>query len=219
MVTFPVSPAAQRLQVRVLKKSVNGLEVSILPEGVQASLPTMHLSDHVSNCSLLWESLKEGDTISDIVCFSKNRQYIVSCFQTWRMFCVNVRVFDAICNQTTLTVPVKNLTKKPTVRWSLEEGEVAKDFSDITVGMQLTGWIKNVMSYGVFVAFPYGLVGLAPKSVSPLHKTALCESRVNIRPLKSFPSVGSGHDRQIHQRHGDGLPAGPDGDRKGHQPG
>lgn len=60
----------------------------------------------------------------------------------------------------------KTLTKKPTVRWSLEEGVVAKDFSEITVGLQLVGWIKNIMSYGVFVEFPYGLVGLAPKSVS-----------------------------------------------------
>lgn len=61
---------------------------------------------------------------------------------------------------------LKTLTKKPTVRWSLEEGVVAKDFSEITVGMQLIGWIKNIMSYGVFVEFPYGLFGLAPKSVS-----------------------------------------------------
>lgn len=43
---------------------------------------------------------------------------------------------------------------------------VAKDFSEITVGLQLVGWIKNIMSYGVFVEFPHGLVGLAPKSVS-----------------------------------------------------
>lgn len=43
---------------------------------------------------------------------------------------------------------------------------VARDFSEIKVGMQLIGWIKNIMAYGVFVEFPYGLVGLAPKSVS-----------------------------------------------------
>lgn len=56
------------------------------------------------------------------------------------------------------------------MRWSLEEGVVAKDFSEVTVGMQLIGWIKNIMPYGVFVEFPYGLVGLAPTAVS---KTAL----------------------------------------------
>lgn len=49
---------------------------------------------------------------------------------------------------------------------------VAKDFSEVTVGMQLIGWIKNIMSYGVFVEFPYGLVGLAPKSVSQEHCVA-----------------------------------------------
>ncbi|XP_029924542.1 protein RRP5 homolog [Myripristis murdjan] len=123
----------QKLEVKVVKKAVSILEVAILPADARAVLPTMHLSDHMSNCPLLWESLQEGDTISNLVCISKNKQIIT-------------------------------LTKKPTVKWSLEEGVVAKDFSDITVGMQLIGWIKNMMSYGVFVEFPYGLVGLAPKS-------------------------------------------------------
>ncbi|XP_042288547.1 protein RRP5 homolog isoform X2 [Thunnus maccoyii] len=123
----------KKLEAKVLKKTLNGLEVSILPEEIRAVLPTVHLSDHMSNCPLLWESLREGDTISNLVCLNKNKQSIT-------------------------------LTKKPTVRWSLEEGVVAKDFSEITVGMQLIGWIKNIMSYGVFVEFPYGLVGLSPKS-------------------------------------------------------
>lgn len=32
-------------------------------------------------------------------------------------------------------------------------------------GMLLTGFVRNVMPYGVFVEFPCGLTGLAPKSV------------------------------------------------------
>ncbi|XP_041840076.1 protein RRP5 homolog [Melanotaenia boesemani] len=123
----------KRLEAKVVKKLATGLEVAILPDDVCAVLPTMHLSDHMSNCPLLWESLQEGDMISNLVCFNKNKRNII-------------------------------LTKKPTVRCLLEEGVVAKDFSEITVGMQLIGWIKNIMSYGVFVEFPYGLVGLAPKS-------------------------------------------------------
>ncbi|XP_029361738.1 protein RRP5 homolog isoform X2 [Echeneis naucrates] len=121
------------LEAKVVKKQVNCLEVAILPEEIQAILPTMHLSDHMSNCPMLWESLQEGDKISNLMCFNKNKQNIT-------------------------------LTKKPLVRWSVEEGLVAKDFSEITVGMQLIGWVKNIMPYGVFVEFPYGLVGLAPKS-------------------------------------------------------
>uniref|UniRef100_A0A1A8CQL2 Protein RRP5 homolog n=1 Tax=Nothobranchius kadleci TaxID=1051664 RepID=A0A1A8CQL2_NOTKA len=123
----------KRLEAKVVKKLLNGLEVAILPDDIPAILPTMHLSDHMSNCPLLWESLQEGDIISNLVCFNKSKKSLT-------------------------------LTKKPTVRWSLEEGAVARDFSDITVGMQLVGWIKNLMSYGAFVEFPYGLVGLAPKS-------------------------------------------------------
>ncbi|KAM9314482.1 protein RRP5 homolog [Pholidichthys leucotaenia] len=121
----------KRLEARVLKKVANGLEVAILPDCVRVALPTIHLSDHMSNCSLLWESLQEGDVISKLVLISKNKQ-----------------------NMT--------VTKKPTVRWSLEEGVVAKDFSELVVGLQLVGWIKSVMPYGVFVEFPYGLTGLAP---------------------------------------------------------
>uniref|UniRef100_A0AAX7SYM0 Protein RRP5 homolog n=1 Tax=Astatotilapia calliptera TaxID=8154 RepID=A0AAX7SYM0_ASTCA len=111
------------LDAKVLKKSLNGLEVAILPDEIHAVLPMSHLSDHMSNCPLLWESLQEGDIISKLISASH----------------------------------LKTLTKKPTVRWSLEEGVVAKDFSEITVGLQLVGWIKNIMPYGVFVEFPYGL--------------------------------------------------------------
>ncbi|KAM8878573.1 protein RRP5 homolog isoform 2-T2 [Spinachia spinachia] len=123
----------QRLEARIQKKSVTGLEVAILPDEIRAVIPTMHLSDHLSNCPLLLESMQEGDTISNLICFSKNKQNIA-------------------------------ISKKPTVRWSLEQGVFAKDFSEVTVGMQLIGWIKNIMPYGVFVEFPHGLVGLAPKS-------------------------------------------------------
>lgn len=69
----------QRLEARVLKKSTNGLQVAILPDEVRAVLPTLHLSDHTSNCPLLWEGLQEGDNISNLMCFSKNKQNIVSC--------------------------------------------------------------------------------------------------------------------------------------------
>uniref|UniRef100_A0A3B3XKF5 Protein RRP5 homolog n=1 Tax=Poecilia mexicana TaxID=48701 RepID=A0A3B3XKF5_9TELE len=122
--------ALQGVEARVVKKSVNGLEVVILPDEGRAVLPTVHLSDHMSNCQLLWEVLQEGDTVSDLIS----------------------------------ALLLKTLTKKPRVRSSLEEGAVAKDFSEVTVGMQLVGCIRSIMSYGVFVEFPYGLVGLAPKS-------------------------------------------------------
>uniref|UniRef100_A0A8C7S7A4 Protein RRP5 homolog n=1 Tax=Oncorhynchus mykiss TaxID=8022 RepID=A0A8C7S7A4_ONCMY len=123
-----------KVEVKVVSKFLTGLEVSILPEETTALLPMMHLSDHVSNCLLLWEGLQEGDIISNIVCLSKKKQTIT-------------------------------LTKKPTLKSFLEEGGVvAKEFSDISVGVQLIGWVNNIMPYGVFVEFPYGLVGLAPKA-------------------------------------------------------
>ncbi|KAF6716045.1 RRP5-like protein [Oryzias melastigma] len=123
----------KKLEAKVVKKSVNGLEVDILPDEIRAVLPTMHLSDHTSNCPLLWEALQEGDVISNVVCVNRKKLNIT-------------------------------LTKKPMLRRALEEGAIAKDFSEVTVGMQLVGWVKNIMPYGVFVEFPYGLLGLAPKS-------------------------------------------------------
>uniref|UniRef100_A0A8C8C6G5 Protein RRP5 homolog n=1 Tax=Oncorhynchus tshawytscha TaxID=74940 RepID=A0A8C8C6G5_ONCTS len=126
----------KKVEVKVVSKVLTGLEVSILPEETTALLPMMHLSDHVSNCLLLWEGLQEGDIISNIV-------------------------LPLSLNPACL----KTLTKKPTLKSFLEEGGVvAKEFFDITVGMQLIGWVKNIMPYGVFVEFPYGLVGLAPKA-------------------------------------------------------
>ncbi|KAK0155877.1 Protein RRP5 [Merluccius polli] len=127
----------QKCEAKVVKKSAVCLEVAILPEAAPALLPTMHLSDHVSNCPLLWEALQEGDVISDLVCLSKSKENIT-------------------------------LTKKPLVKWGLEQGLFAKAFADILVGMNLIGWIKKVMPYGVFVEFPCGIIGLAPKS-------ALCD--------------------------------------------
>uniref|UniRef100_A0A8C7S784 Protein RRP5 homolog n=1 Tax=Oncorhynchus mykiss TaxID=8022 RepID=A0A8C7S784_ONCMY len=126
----------KKVEVKVVSKFLTGLEVSILPEETTALLPMMHLSDHVSNCLLLWEGLQEGDIISNIV-------------------------LPLSLNPACL----KTLTKKPTLKSFLEEGGVvAKEFSDISVGVQLIGWVNNIMPYGVFVEFPYGLVGLAPKA-------------------------------------------------------
>lgn len=62
----------------MLKKTAKGLEVAILPDEIRASLPMMHLSDHLSNCSLLWECLQEGDNISNLMCINRSQQNIVS---------------------------------------------------------------------------------------------------------------------------------------------
>lgn len=67
----------QKVKVVVLSKNRTSLEVSILPEEVRAVLPTVHLSDHVSNGPILWESIEEGDTVS-VTCLSKNKQQMVS---------------------------------------------------------------------------------------------------------------------------------------------
>uniref|UniRef100_A0A8C8RBW1 Programmed cell death 11 n=1 Tax=Pelusios castaneus TaxID=367368 RepID=A0A8C8RBW1_9SAUR len=124
---------AQMVDVKVLKKKDNGLEVSILPDNVSAHLPTMHLSDHVANCKLLWHWLQEGDILPRVMCLSDKGGHITLC-------------------------------RKPAVIAAVQEEQVARNFSEIQPGMQLTGYVRNIMPYGVFVEFPFGLTGLVPKA-------------------------------------------------------
>ncbi|XP_048361288.1 protein RRP5 homolog isoform X2 [Sphaerodactylus townsendi] len=56
------------------------------------------------------------------------------------------------------------MSRKPLIISAIEGEHVVKNFSDIQPGLLLTGYVRNIMPYGVFVEFPYGLTGLAPKS-------------------------------------------------------
>lgn len=68
------------VDVKVLKKKDNGLDVSVLEgEGnVVAWIPTTHLSDFVVTCKLLWHCLQEGDVLPRVMCLSDNGERIVS---------------------------------------------------------------------------------------------------------------------------------------------
>uniref|UniRef100_A0A8C0H0I2 Protein RRP5 homolog n=1 Tax=Chelonoidis abingdonii TaxID=106734 RepID=A0A8C0H0I2_CHEAB len=123
----------QMVDVKVLKKKDNGLEVSILSDNVSAHLPTMHLSDHVVNCKLLYHWLQEGDILRRVMCLSDKGGHITLC-------------------------------RKPAMISAVQEEQVVRSFSEIQPGMQLAGYVRNIMSYGVFVEFPFGLAGLAPKA-------------------------------------------------------
>ncbi|KAM9134322.1 protein RRP5 homolog isoform 2-T4 [Pangshura tecta] len=123
----------QMVDVKVLKKKDNGLEVSILSDSVSAHLPTMHLSDHVVNCKLLYHWLQEGDILRRVMCLSDKGGHITLC-------------------------------RKPAMISAVQEEQVVRSFSEIQPGMQLAGYVRNIMSYGVFVEFPFGLAGLAPKA-------------------------------------------------------
>lgn len=49
---------------------------------------------------------------------------------------------------------------------TVEGGQDPKSLSEIQPGMLLLGFVKSIKDYGVFVQFPSGLNGLAPKAVS-----------------------------------------------------
>uniref|UniRef100_A0A8C6XYN0 Protein RRP5 homolog n=1 Tax=Naja naja TaxID=35670 RepID=A0A8C6XYN0_NAJNA len=123
----------QIVDVKILNKKEDGLEVAILPNNVSAYLPMAQLSDHVSNSRLWWHWLKEGDVLQKVICLHNKGGHII-------------------------------LSRKPALISSMEDEHVVKSFADIQPGLLLTGFVRNIMTYGVFVEFPYGLTGLAPKS-------------------------------------------------------
>ncbi|XP_071604451.1 protein RRP5 homolog [Heliangelus exortis] len=124
----------QMVDVKVLKKKDNGLEVSVIEDegNVIAFIPKMHLSDFVANCKLLWHSLQEGDVLPGVMCLSDKGEHMI-------------------------------LSRKSAVISAVQEEQVVRSFSEIQPGMLLTGYVRNVMPFGVFVEFPYGVTGLAPK--------------------------------------------------------
>ncbi|XP_042719783.1 protein RRP5 homolog [Lagopus leucura] len=124
----------EMVDVKILKKNENGLEVSILEDGddVIAWLPTVHLSDFVANSKLLWHCLQEGDVLPRVMCLSDKGDRIILC-------------------------------RKSAVMSAVQEEQVVRSFSEIQPGVLLTGYVRKVMPFGVFVEFPFGVTGLAPK--------------------------------------------------------
>nr|XP_020644591.1 protein RRP5 homolog isoform X2 [Pogona vitticeps] len=125
--------AGQIVDVKIVQKKENGLDVTILPDNISAYLPMMHLSDHVSHAKLWWHWLREEDILHRVMCLHDKGEHIT-------------------------------LSRKPAVILAVEEEQVVKSFSDLQTGLLLSGFVRNIMPYGVFVEFPYGLTGLAPKS-------------------------------------------------------
>ncbi|XP_060027377.1 protein RRP5 homolog [Erinaceus europaeus] len=124
----------QFVDVKVLKKTKDGLEVAVLPHNVPAFLPTPHLSDHVPNGPLLHHWLQEGDILHKVLCLSHSDGRPLLC-------------------------------RKPALVSTVEGGQDPKSFSEIQPGMVLIGFVKSIKDYGVFVQFPSGLSGLAPKAI------------------------------------------------------
>ncbi|KAK2098932.1 Protein RRP5 [Saguinus oedipus] len=123
----------QLVDVKVLEKTKDGLEVAVLPHNTRAFLPTSHLSDHVTNGPLLHHWLQAGDTLHRVLCLSQSEGHVVS--------------LTGVCGA------------------EEEGGEDPKNFSEIHPGMLLVGFVKSIKDYGVFIQFPSGLSGLAPKAI------------------------------------------------------
>ncbi|XP_010624753.1 protein RRP5 homolog isoform X2 [Fukomys damarensis] len=124
----------QLVDVKVLEKTKDGLQVTVLPHNIPAFLPTPHLSDHVANGPLLHHWLQAGDVLHRVLCLSQSERQLLLC-------------------------------RKPALVSSVEGGQDPKSFSEIQPGMLLIGFVKSIKDYGVFIQFPSGLSGLAPKAI------------------------------------------------------
>lgn len=71
------------MDVKVLEKTKDGLEVTVLPHNIPAFLPTSHLSDHVANGPLLRHWLQAGDTLHRVLCLSQSEGHVVSFTGIW----------------------------------------------------------------------------------------------------------------------------------------
>ncbi|CAH1239583.1 PDCD11 [Branchiostoma lanceolatum] len=56
------------------------------------------------------------------------------------------------------------VTLKPSLKKAVTSGQVVETFSDLEADRVLRGWVRTVRPFGVFVEFPGGWVGLAPKA-------------------------------------------------------
>ncbi|KAM6184088.1 protein RRP5 homolog [Erethizon dorsatum] len=129
-----VISVGQLVDVKILEKTKDGLQVAVLPYNIPAFLPTPHLSDHVTNGPLLYRWLRAGDTLHRVLCLSQSERQVLLC-------------------------------RKPALVSTVEGGQDPKNFSEIQPGMLLIGFVKSIKDYGVFVQFPSGLSGLAPKAI------------------------------------------------------
>lgn len=71
------------MDVKVLEKTKDGLEVAVLPHNVPAFLPIPHLSDHVANGPLLYHWLQAGDILHRVLCLSQSEGHVVSFTGIW----------------------------------------------------------------------------------------------------------------------------------------
>ncbi|XP_045147375.1 protein RRP5 homolog isoform X1 [Echinops telfairi] len=67
----------QLVDVKVVQKAKDGLEVAVLPHNIPAFLPTPHLSDHVANGPLLYHWLQAGDTLHRVLCLQSEGRVLV----------------------------------------------------------------------------------------------------------------------------------------------
>uniref|UniRef100_A0A8C3Y5V4 Protein RRP5 homolog n=1 Tax=Catharus ustulatus TaxID=91951 RepID=A0A8C3Y5V4_CATUS len=122
------------VDVKICKKKDNGLEVSILED-----------EDNV----VAWIPMLH---LSDFVATSK---------LLWQ----SLQEGDVLPRVMYLSDKGENiiLSRKSAVISAVQEEQVVRSFSEIQPGMLLTGYVRNVMPFGVFVEFPFGVTGLAPK--------------------------------------------------------
>ncbi|KAL9983734.1 hypothetical protein ACROYT_G005955 [Oculina patagonica] len=122
------------LEADVVSSTAEGLDVLLHPSGAPAFLPVSHLSDHLSNCEALLSVYKPSTRLANVVYYGKSKDKSIT------------------------------VSLKPSLLKAASEKSLLTNFKDLEVGMILPGFVKKVMSYGIFIEFSTGIFGLAPNS-------------------------------------------------------
>ncbi|KAJ7376225.1 hypothetical protein OS493_036048 [Desmophyllum pertusum] len=122
------------LEADVVSSTAEGLDVLLHPSGAPAFLPVSHLSDHLCNCTALQSVYTPSTRLTNVVYYGRSKDKSIT------------------------------ISLKPSIVKAASEKSILTSFKDVEVGMILPGFVKKVMSYGVFIEFSTGIFGLAPNS-------------------------------------------------------
>jgi len=65
-----------------------GLHVTLLPRGLRAFVPKMHLSDYLTSCDQLMSIYRVGVVIDEVMYFGTTKTSLVCCFIQIRRFVI-----------------------------------------------------------------------------------------------------------------------------------
>ena len=119
----------------VLEKSTDDIKIELQDSGLTARISLGHLADGSEHkIATAMEKIRLGQTLHDLLVLEKlESKHLIT------------------------------LTNKATLIKAAKEGKLLKSFEELTEGLKVDGFVKNIIPTGIFVQFAGGLTGLLPR--------------------------------------------------------